>query len=547
MQDLTLLQHAEIIYNHSKGCKLEGDYLTPIASHLKVFEDWLQLTSEEAFIAVNLFSLSLTSQLNWVEFFCIHLECDFFKLYYFHPVIKKLKTRLILKNNVRRRLETVEITDKVSEAIIQNNTSFQIQTTLEDELAILEAYNQIYENLESKEIEQKTHKEIAEFYMQEAQQFQLFKWLKNLKLSWRESVLLFKITWDYILGNNETNLKRTINDILEQERNRIDFFKSILEYRSILMKNNILKIASGSFSEDVHLTLTDEYIQILNENNIDVSVYRTQDKKSRDFITSDEIHQKTLFHNPNEAKQVNMLASILENDKLLQIQGNLKEKGMPSGINILLYGLPGTGKTETALQLARMTGRAIWKYDLSEAKSMWFGQSEKQVKKIFTDYKFLCKKEKVTPILLFNEADALISKRGDISSSSTKQVENSIQNILLDELENFEGIFIATTNMLDNIDAAFERRFLYKLRFENPTIENLKHIWMDKLKMLSENEANLLANDFPFSGGQIENIARKILLYQIVENKEPNIETIIEFCEQECWYTADKSRRKMGF
>jgi hypothetical protein len=65
--------------------------------------------------------------------------------------------------------------------------------------------------------------------------------------------------------------------------------------------------------------------------------------------------------------------------------------------------------------------------------------------------------------------------------------------------------------------------------------------------MLNKNEATLLANEFPFSGGQIENIARKVMLYEIIENKEPNIDTIIEFCEQETWHTADKSRRKMGF
>jgi AAA+ superfamily predicted ATPase len=547
MQDLTLLQHAEIIYHQSKDCKLEGDYLTPMASHLKVFEDWLNLTPKEAFITVNIFGLSLMGYNNWVEAICNHLECDVFKIHYFQDTISSLKLKLILRESSNRRFGNLEVTEKISKAIIKNELNFQIHINMEDELAVFDTFNQFYENLRCNEIEQKTHKEITEMYMQEAQKFPLFKWIKNLQLSWRENVLLFRVTWEYIIGYDETNLKRTINDYLEQERNRIEFFKSIIDQKNILVKNKLLKIESGSFSDNVFLTLADEYIQILSENNIDISVYRTQDKKSKDYISSDSIHKKTLFLNPSEAKQVKMLASIIQNDKLLQIQENLKEKGMPSGINILLYGLPGTGKTETAFQLAQMTGRAIWKYDLSEAKSMWFGQSEKQVKRIFTDYKALCKKEEITPILLFNEADALISKRGDVDTSSVKQVENSIQNILLDELENFEGIFIATTNMLDNIDAAFERRFLYKLQFENPNTENLKYIWMDKLTMLNENEATLLANEFPFSGGQIENIARKVMLYEIIENKEPNIDTIIEFCEQETWHTADKSRRKMGF
>ena len=70
---------------------------------------------------------------------------------------------------------------------------------------------------------------------------------------------------------------------------------------------------------------------------------------------------------------------------------------------------------------------------------------------------YLCK---VKPILLFNEADAVFSKRKDVNNGNVAQTENAIQNIILEEMENLDGILIATTNLADNLDGAFERRFV---------------------------------------------------------------------------------------
>ena len=91
---------------------------------------------------------------------------------------------------------------------------------------------------------------------------------------------------------------------------------------------------------------------------------------------------------------------------------------------------------------------------------MWYGESEKIVKGIFTRYKRMCKRSSVKPILLFNEADAILSKRHNMDGGrSTDQTENTIQNIILEEMEKLDGILIATTNLADNLDKAFERRF----------------------------------------------------------------------------------------
>jgi AAA+ superfamily predicted ATPase len=116
-------------------------------------------------------------------------------------------------------------------------------------------------------------------------------------------------------------------------------------------------------------------------------------------------------------------------------------------------------------------------------------------------YRTLLKKDTLYPILVFNEADAVFDKRKDIGQSGVGQTENAIQNIILQELEDFEGILIATTNMTQNFDKAFERRFLYKILFNKPDEATRAKIWEDKIPGLLPQQAAILAKKYNISGG----------------------------------------------
>ena len=146
---------------------------------------------------------------------------------------------------------------------------------------------------------------------------------------------------------------------------------------------------------------------------------------------------------------------------------------------------------------------------------------------------------------MFNEADAIISKRSQNSSSSVAQTENAIQNIILEELENFEGIFFATTNLVGNLDAAFERRFLFKVEFHKPNNQIKSKIWKSKLNKLTDSESSILAEKFNFSGGQIDNIFRKSEMHEIVNGTTVMFHDIIEFCKAEELSKSNSS--KIGF
>ena len=263
-------------------------------------------------------------------------------------------------------------------------------------------------------------------------------------------------------------------------------------------------------------------------------------------LKTEELKEKHLFYDDALGKEVGTLSHLLSEERYGGIKKALEEKGMRSGFTCLFYGDQGTGKTETVYQLARATGRDIIMADVSKLKSMWVGESEKNLKSLFSRYRRLVRESKVTPILLFNEADAIFGIRRSGAESAVDKMENSLQNIILQEMEDLKGIMIATTNLSENFDKAFERRFLYKVRFEKPSAKVKAQIWKSMMPELSYTDAQYLSGKFELSGGQIENIVRKKTIQSILQGKEPDIDEILRFCCEEERGSRSEHRR-IGF
>jgi SpoVK/Ycf46/Vps4 family AAA+-type ATPase len=260
-----------------------------------------------------------------------------------------------------------------------------------------------------------------------------------------------------------------------------------------------------------------------------------QRKVAKDIREASSLIEKKLFYNEKEKKQIEQLSSLLQTSNFEEVQKRLAEKGMRTGFACLFSGPPGTGKTETVYQIARVTGRDIMLVDIAQIKSKWVGESEKNIKAVFDQYREYGKTSDITPILLFNEADAIIGKRMEFARNSraVDKMENTIQNIILQEIENFNGILIATTNLTENMDRAFERRFLYKIEFLKPSKEVRKSIWRSIIPDLPEQEVTGLSSLYDFSGGQIENIARKRAVEFILSGSNPSFETMKLYCHEE--------------
>lgn len=188
---------------------------------------------------------------------------------------------------------------------------------------------------------------------------------------------------------------------------------------------------------------------------------------------------------PNEIKELlkNVLKQ-LDKDviKKLNSWGIKARRGIDA--KILFYGPAGTGKTMSALSLAKSLKKPVLSFDCSRILSKYVGESEQNVRKIFDDYKMICQKTATEPLLLLNEADQFLSARLEMGSSSSDKMHNQMQNIFLEQIENFSGVLVATTNLLKSLDSAFSRRFDYKIEFKKPDFKERLAIWQN---MINEN------------------------------------------------------------
>ena len=290
------------------------------------------------------------------------------------------------------------------------------------------------------------------------------------------------------------------------------------------------------------LTLSDGVMATFFEG---VEIAQPEKETHGDLVSAASITAKELFYNESESEQIGRLAGLLDEANYRGIRARLAETGMRRGFGILFYGAPGTGKTASAFELARQTGRDIFVVDMSKLRSKWVGDSEKNVKGLFNIYRRLCRKNERAPILLFNEADAIFMKRFENVEASVDQMNNTLQNIILQEMENLDGILIATTNLVGNLDPAFERRFLYKVEFHKPGVAARAKIWKSMIKSLSDADAETLAVRYDFAGGNIENVARKSSVEYVLSGRKPSVESLSTFCEEETY--AKTERKRIGF
>ena len=204
-------------------------------------------------------------------------------------------------------------------------------------------------------------------------------------------------------------------------------------------------------------------------------------------------------------------------------QWGIKDKKRGIEAKIIFYGVAGTGKTLTALALAKSLKKDVLSFDCSKILSMYIGESEKNVRSIFDKYYELRTQTKSEPVLLLNEADQFLSARSSGSASSSDKMHNQMQNIFLEQIERFDGILIATTNLLENLDKAFSRRFNYKIEFVKPNkmqrIELWKKLLPANLPLEKDFDIEELAK-YELTGGQIE-LVIKNTAYKIAVSDEP--------------------------
>jgi hypothetical protein len=145
-------------------------------------------------------------------------------------------------------------------------------------------------------------------------------------------------------------------------------------------------------------------------------------------------------------------------------------KSTTGGVKALFTGEPGTGKTMSAEVVTGMLGLELLKVDLAQVVSKWVGETEKNMEAVFQQA------EDSHAVLLFDEADALFGKRGEVKHG-TDRYANLEVGYLLQRLEASDGLIILTSNLKENIDPAFTRRFHFVVHFPRPSVAERRRLW----------------------------------------------------------------------
>lgn len=196
-----------------------------------------------------------------------------------------------------------------------------------------------------------------------------------------------------------------------------------------------------------------------------------------------------------------------------------------NGMSVLFYGAPGTGKTMAAQVLANELGMPLYRVDLSQLISKYIGETQKNIGRIFDEA------EKCDCILLFDEADAIFSKRSDVSDAQDRY-SNAETAYLLQRIEQYAGVSILATNLLQNFDEAFRRRISYMVHFPMPDANLRKELWESifpkETPVSAEVDGLMLAQAFELSGASIKNTAMHGALLARAEGEEVRMRHILD-------------------
>ncbi|EKQ5413889.1 ATP-binding protein [Campylobacter jejuni] len=376
---------------------------------------------------------------------------------------------------------------------------------------------------------------------------------KEYNLEHKEQIIFLALLKEEYALSNESLISREMNSLLSLiSENDLERHKN----KKLLQENAPL----------LNLIEYDEYLNAFGDI-------------SKSFFIIDEILQRIINFEPKQSKKIKIESVLKDQDifELIEPSADINDIIMPEntkellenilkqqdkkvlerlhswGIKsnknieakIIFYGPAGTGKTMSALAMAKSMKKPVLSFDCSKILSKWVGESEQNVRKIFDTYKNIVQTCKQSPILLLNEADQFLSTRVDGSSGSDK-MHNQMQNIFLEQIERFSGVIIATTNFLESLDSAFSRRFDYKIEFKKPDFKDRLKIWEKFLpkKALFEKDFNInILSNYELSGAQIlmvvKNTALKVAVSQDGVFK---MQDFIESIQKELNSSFDKSK-----
>lgn len=419
---------------------------------------------------------------------------------------------------------------------------------LEDQFLLVNLYKKKL-NLQSKDVRMKLDEKIEKLTNIITQRVNLTKinlsveqLFKKYSLSQEEKIIFLVLlkeeysNEDEILRDSNTLVSMISKDEMHKLKNR-----TLLEENAKLMSLGLI-----DYDEILGATSINKSYFICEDVLYGIMHPQKNDKKTKKAMLENIVKESEIFDliepntdiddvvlNPKIKEVLNSILKQLDKDVINKLSswGIKTKKGIDA--KIIFYGPAGTGKTMSALSLAKSLKKQVLSFDCSKILSKYVGESEQNVRKIFDTYKSICKEAKIEPVLLLNEADQFLSSRMESGTSSADKMHNQMQNIFLEQIERFEGVLIATTNFLQSLDSAFSRRFDFKIEFKKPNFNERLIIWQ---KIMPENanfEENFSFNElakFELSGAQITLVLKNTALKVAV--REDDVFTLKDFIDE---------------
>lgn len=538
----SILESFEYIVELAEDSNLDNDFFEKAAKHIKYASRKLKLAPMQVVLLAMFVDRSEDSHI-MISDIAKYTGCRTTKILRLSDDIDTLERQRYLRASRSRNSLSYRVPGAVLKSVRKNQPYIYEEEPIPDTQTFFDRFDRL---MNEKNDDELTHDSLKELTMEMLDEIKGTIFATELRRCGfgDEDTLLFIFMAHLFVENNDDNIGfHDIDDLFDNDEIPSWVKREFRSRESELFEKELIEnVNEDGMARSDAFKLTEkakeQFLCELNLNKIG--------RSDRNLIKAETLAEKDLIYNETERGLITELSSILSENRFNEVQKRLRSAGMRPGFCCIFYGAPGTGKTETVYQLARCTGRDIMRVDVDKIKSCWVGESEKNIKALFDRYRNICKNSELAPILLFNEADAVLGVRMEGASRAVDKMENSIQNIILQEMETLEGIMIATTNLTTNLDKAFERRFLYKIRFDKPTVNARTEIWKAMLKGLSDEDAKTLASQFDLSGGEIENIARKHSVNAILSGNDAiDIQELISICRHEK-ITKD-NRPRIGF
>ena len=500
-KEYTILQLMEVLSEKSDDSRLSEEFWNENRAEADELAARLKITPLQAV----LFSICLRRGPRGVDFddFARHLDISNIRALTYGDELNALVRAKYIKYRDAKDEDSFDIPVSVVRALKNNEAPEQPKRTGLTSAGLFDYMNGLYEDLGNDAIlPGELYHELKDLFAENSG-LGFVKELDALKLEHYTDWMVIVRLCSLLVNDDDDEI--CYHQLEGVYRHKSDYYEEKSAFKdgthNLMMLGLVEHTCDNGQANTSRIHLTDKAKSLLLA---DFHLRQTE-MKVGGLIRPETLTQKTLFYTANNASQVNELHSFLTPERYAEIRARMKENGFRSGFACLFYGAPGTGKTETVYQLARQTGRSIMTVNVPDIKSKWVG-----------------------------------------ATSAVDKMENSIQNIILQEIENLDGILIATTNLTQNLDPAFERRFLYKICFEKPDVEVRKKIWETMIPSLNDQEYSLLAAAYEFSGGQMENIARKYSIGTILNGEpEDKLSVLYSYCNAE--KLDSQGRRRIGF